>query len=206
MRSQGLRERLRGRPPPPPPPLTTRRDTKVDDCVMFSVMSRRVKGMKPAPLMKQVTEMPNWSKNGFVKHYASTSFFIFLLLLLLQATWTVLWTRSPWRWSPSARVSLPLSMQHRIPALSPSRWLFTSLSISSQMVSVTHREIFQKNIEINIYSDFGGGVGTILLLFISFGFALRCHKCTSVKRPSLFYFLSLNLSIPCASIDMLEGE
>lgn len=65
MRSQGLRERLRGRPPP----LTTRRDAKVDDCVMFSVMLRRVKGMKPPPLMKQVTEMPYWNRNGFVEHY-----------------------------------------------------------------------------------------------------------------------------------------
>lgn len=85
------------------------------------------------------------TKHGFTPPPV-LSFPSLVLSSFLQATSTVRWTRSPWRWSPSARVSLPSSMQHRTRALSPSRSPSTCRSILLQMVSWTPWEMSKESI------------------------------------------------------------
>lgn len=114
--------------------------------------------------------------------HTSACVFSHSLASFLQATSTVRWTRSPWRWSPSARVSLPSSMQHRTRALSLSRSPSTCRSISSRMVSGTPWEMSKESIFPRL----------IFFLFFSLClFLLVWTRMLPKQCPKAFCFLSL---------------
>lgn len=103
------------------------------------------------------------------------------LFLHPQATETVLWARSPWRWSPSARAWSPWSTPRRTPALSPSKSPSTCPNTLWQMVrasqlfrprqKLTERRFSKR---LSKFQHFTTGISFILCICL--GINLRTWK------------------------------